>query len=667
MADEKKTRQVQGGPGFGGGPGVPLFRSGAKAKDFKGSIAKLLKYLTPFRFLLVIVLVLAIASTVFAVLSPKLLGAITNQVVDDYVQSQMYSQFVAKLPNAQMLPKGTTVGDLLKQMPASALAQIPKDQLEKIQDMDVTQRPVFHFETIRNTVIILIGLYVVSALFSYLQAWIMSHISAKLTFRLRTEISQKISKLPIEYYDTRKHGDILSIMTNDIDTISQSLNQSLTQVVTSIVTIIGILIMMLTISWQLTLVAVLVLPLSMLFIAVIVKRSQGLFKRQQNSLGQINGHIEEMYAGHTVVKVFNGEHASIEKFNQINNDLYDSGWKSQFLSGLLMPIMSFIGNLGYVGVAIIGGWLATQGSLQIGDIQAFIQYLQQFTQPITQAANTTSVLQSIAAASERVFAFLEAQEEIADSLSDIAVKTTKGHVAFEHVEFGYEKGTPVINDFSIEAKPGNRIAIVGPTGAGKTTIVNLLMRFYDVNKGAIKIDGIDIRDMKRHELRKLFGMVLQDTWLFNGSIKDNIMYGKSTATDEEIELAAQAAQVDHFVRALPESYHTVINENSDNISQGEKQLLTIARAMLANPPILILDEATSSVDTRTEVLIQKAMDNLMQDRTSFVIAHRLSTIKNADLIIVMNKGSIVEQGTHEQLIKNNGFYANLYNSQFAEN
>ncbi|MEI6887168.1 MAG: ABC transporter ATP-binding protein [bacterium] len=654
----------------GGGPGGGMMMgmgSSVKAKNLKGSLLKLAKNLKPSIFALVIVFIFAIASTIFTIVSPKILGGITNQIVSDYINIQVYDKILEKVPNKAILKPGVKGSDVIKYMPQSSLSQIPQDQLEKVKALDLSVRPSINFDSILQTVGMLIALYILSAMFSYLQGFLMSKISLSLTYKLRNEISEKISRLPLKYFDTRTHGDILSVMTNDIDTISQSLNQSLTQIITSFTTIIGIAIMMLTISWQLTIVAILVLPISVGFITLIVKKSQSLFSKQQKSIGEINGHIEEMYSGHLVVKVFNGEKKSIEKFNNINKDLYDSGWKSQFLSGLLMPIMTFIGNLGFVGVAIIGGSLAISGVLQIGDIQAFIQYLQQFTQPITQAANVTTVLQSIAAAAERIFEFLEEKEEINESLNPIEINNTKGHVTFDHVKFGYTPDKLIINDFTMEAIAGSRIAIVGPTGAGKTTIVNLLMRFYDVSEGSIKIDGVDIRDMKRADLRKLFGMVLQDTWLFNGTIKANIAYGEKNASDKDIVRASKLAQVDHFVRALPDSYDMILNESGDNISQGEKQLLTIARAMLANPPILILDEATSSVDTRTEVLIQKAMSNLMKGRTSFVIAHRLSTIKNADLILVMNLGDIVEKGSHEELIKLNGFYANLYNSQFAEN
>ena len=494
----------------------------------------------------------------------------------------------------------------------------------------------------------------------------MSKVSQKITYEFRKNILAKISKLPISYFDKQTYGEVLSRVTNDVDTVSQNLNQGLIQIVTSITTLLGILVMMLTISGLLTLVAVVILPISFLLIMIIVKKSQKLFKRHQDALGEINGHIEEMYGGHSVVKVFNGEERSLKKFNSINTHLHDSGWKSQFLSGLLFPIINVVGNVGYVGVAVLGGKLAIQGSINIGDIQAFIQYMNQFTQPITQVANVTNILQSTAAAAERIFEFLDEKEEIKDVKNPVVLKKIKGDIEFNNVVFGYEKDKVIIKNFNAKVKGGQQIAIVGPTGAGKTTIVNLLMRFYDVNSGSIKIDGVDIRSMRRSDVRRMFGMVLQDTWLFNGTVKENIAYGNLDAKDSDIITAARAAYADHFIHTLPDGYDMVISEEADNISQGEKQLLTIARAMLANPPMLILDEATSSVDTRTEVLIQSAMEKLMEGRTTFVIAHRLSTIKKADLILVMNKGNIVEKGTHSKLLEKNGFYAELYNSQFTQ-
>jgi ATP-binding cassette subfamily B protein len=501
----------------------------------------------------------------------------------------------------------------------------------------------------------------------------MTGVSQKITYRFRRDISEKINRLPLAYFDKRTFGEVLSRVTNDVDTVSQTLNQSLAQIVTSITMIIGIVIMMFSISWQMTLVSLVLVPLSFILIAVIVKKSQHYFKEQQDSLGEINGHVEEMYAGHNVMRVFNGEQQSIQKFEKINEKLYGSAWMSQFLSGLMFPIMTFVGNLGFVGVAVLGGWLAINGKIQIGGIQAFIQYVNQFNQPIVQTANIANVMQSTAAAAERVFEFLDEKEEsiedekkvVPGSVAASATKSAKGAVDFDKVVFGYDSDKVIINGFTASIKPGSRIAIVGPTGAGKTTMVNLLMRFYDVNSGAIKIDGVDTRDMKRVEVRKLFGMVLQDTWLFNGTIRENIAYGKPDATTEEIVAAAEAAHANHFIHALPQGYDLKLNEEADNISQGEKQLLTIARAMLIKTPMLILDEATSSVDTRTEVLIQKAMENLMKGKTSFVIAHRLSTIRDADLILVMNDGNIVEQGNHKELLAKKGFYESLYNSQFT--
>jgi len=526
--------------------------------------------------------------------------------------------------------------------------------------------PTIDFGGIGGLAMLLVGLYLLSALFSYLQGWIMSGVSQKVTFNLRRDISLKISLLPLRYFDNRTHGEVLSRVTNDVDTVSQTLNQSLSQIVTSVTTIIGILIIMLTISWQMTVVALLVLPVSIVLIKLIVGRSQGYFVQQQVSLGKINGHVEEMLSGHTVMKAFNGEQRSVAAFRSINTELYGSAWRSQFLSGLMMPIMQFVGNLGYVAVAVLGGWLAVNGKINIGDIQAFIQYMNQFTQPIAQTANIANVLQSTAAAAERVFEFLAEEEEVAEAAQPVALGKARGGVEFENVVFGYSPEKTIIKGLNASIRPGQRVAIVGPTGAGKTTIVNLLMRFYDVSEGSIRVDGVDIRDMRRSDLRRLFGMVLQDTWLFNGTIEDNIAYGKSKATHKEVVKAAEAAHADHFIHALPGGYKMELNEEADNVSQGEKQLITIARAMLADTPMLILDEATSSVDTRTETLIQSAMERLMKGRTSFVIAHRLSTIRNADLILVMQDGNIVEQGTHDQLLGQNGFYASLYNSQFAE-
>ena len=603
------------GPIGRGGP-MGMMRGGEKARDFKGTMSKLIKYLSVYKVSIIIVFVFAVASTVFSILGPKILGKATTKLFEG-VMGQI---------------SGSGSG--------------------------------FDFAYIGNILLLLIGLYVLSAIFSYIQGWIMTNVSMKLTYEFRKQISQKINRLPLQYFDGTNHGEILSRITNDVDTVSQTLNQSLTQIITSVVTMIGVLVMMLSISWVMTLVTLIIIPLSVVFISVVVKQSQKYFKQQQDYLGHVNGHVEEMYGSHVVMKAFNGEQRSVEKFNTFNNTLYNSAWKSQFLSGLMMPIMNFIGNLGYVAVCILGGALAARNAITVGDIQAFIQYVRSFTQPITQIANISNVLQQTAAAAERVFQFLDEKEEVAEVENPVKLPCLEGHVEFKDVHFGYNPEKIIINDFNASVQPGQKIAIVGPTGAGKTTMVKLLMRFYDVNSGAILVDGHDIRDFSREDLRCSFGMVLQDAWLYNGTIMENIRYGRLGATDEEVMHAAKTAYVDHFIRTLPEGYNMVLDEEASNVSQGQKQLLTIARAILADPRILILDEATSSVDTRTEVLIQKAMDVLMHNRTSFIIAHRLSTIRNADLILVMNNGDIVEQGTHDELLQKKGFYANLYNSQF---
>ena len=592
-----------------------------KPKDLKKTLRQLGALLKPYWVKITVVMFFAIASTAFAIASPKILGNATNIIVEDFVA-------------------------MIKTPPTAPV------------------QPVFHFDAIRDIIVFLLVLYIISAIFNYIQGWVMTDVTQKITYDLRKDISEKINRLPLKYFDKRTHGEILSRVTNDVETVSQTLNQSLTQIVTSVVMIIGIIIMMLSISWLLTLVALIILPISLSLIKFITKRSQIYFVRQQKLLGDVNGHIEEMYAGHQVMRVFNGEKASVEKFNSINEDLYESAWNAQFLSGLMHPLMTFVGNLGYVGVSVVGGWLAINGSLKVGDIQAFIQYVQQFNQPIAQTANIANVMQSTAAAAERVFEFLEEPEQSANPKKPTLLKSPKGEVEFNDVVFGYDSKKPVIKGLNAKIKPGSRVAIVGPTGAGKTTLVNLLMRFYDLDNGEILIDGVNIKDMKREDVRKLFGMVLQDTWMFNGTIRENLIYGKPNASEEEIMKAAKEAQVDHFVRSLPGGYEMELNEEASNVSAGEKQLLTIARAMLAKTPMLILDEATSSVDTRTEVQIQKAMDNLMEGKTSFVIAHRLSTIRNADLILVMNDGNVIEQGTHDSLMKQDGFYAKLYNSQF---
>lgn len=612
MSNERKSRQSMGGP-MGRGPKMV----GEKAKDFKGTMKTLLGYLGKFKTSIILVFIFAIGSVSFSVVGPKILGKATTKI---------FEGLVAKVSGA-------------------AGAGIDFDSIGKI-------------------LLTLIGLYILSAIFSFIQGFVMSGISQKIAYNLRNELSQKINRMPMKYFDSKTHGEVLSRITNDIDTLSQSLNQSMTQLITSVTTIIGVLVMMLSISWMMTGVTLLILPLSMILISFIIKRSQKYFKAQQEYLGHVNGQVEELYGGHNIVKVFNGEDEAIEKFNKLNDTLYQSAWKSQFLSGIMQPLMMFVGNLGYVVVAILGGWLAIRKTIEVGDIQSFIQYVRNFTQPLSQVAQVTNLLQSTAAAAERVFEFLDEEEE--DQVVENAVKVDglEGKIDFEHVRFGYNPNKIIIKDFTAHVKPGQKIAIVGPTGAGKTTIVKLLMRFYDVNSGAILIDNHNIKDFNRSELRQLFGMVLQDTWLFNGSIKDNIRYGKLDATDEQVIEAAKAAHVHHFIKTLPDGYDMILNEEASNVSQGQKQLLTIARAILADPKILILDEATSSVDTRTEVLIQKAMDNLMHGRTSFIIAHRLSTIRDADLILVMKDGDIVEQGTHTELLSSNGFYASLYNSQF---
>ena len=659
---KKRQPMKMGGP-MGGGMGA-----GEKAKDFKGTVRKLAKYLAEFRWHMLMVAIFAVGSTMFAIASPKILGGATNQIVEDYVSMKAYETITSKLPNGASLPAGTTGADVLNRLPnqSEIESQIPSNQLDTIKKLDLSQRPEFHFEAIWRVVSLLIGLYVLSAIFRYIQTWLMTQVTQTVTFRMRRQLSEKINRLPLSYFDKQTYGEVLSRVTNDVDTISQTLNQSLSQVVSSTVMVLGILAMMFSISWQMSLVALLVLPLAGGVVTLIAKSSQKQFLRQQTQLGELNGHIEEMYGGHQVMRVFNGQKKSLAKFSRVNDQLQESAWKAQFLSGLIYPIMNFIGNIGYVVMAILGGWLAINGRLKIGDIQAFIQYIDQFNQPLVQVANIANVLQSTAAAAERVFEFLDEPEEQAEGKDLVKLANVKGEVEFDDVVFGYKPDQTIIKGLSAHIKPGQRVAIVGPTGAGKTTLVNLLMRFYEINSGAIKIDGVDIRQMKRSDVRQLFGMVLQDTWLFNGTIRQNLLYGNPTASEEEMVATAKEAHIDHFVRSLPGGYDMMLGEEATNISQGEKQLLTIARAMLARTPMLILDEATSSVDTRTEVLIQKAMDKLMQGKTSFVIAHRLSTIRDADLILVVRDGNIIEQGKHDELLQQNGFYAELYNSQFAE-
>jgi len=606
------ARTMHRGPGGGHGPGR---FSGEKAKDLKGTLRKLWSRLSAYRISLFFVVAFAVGSTIFSILGPKILGKATTEIFNG------------------LMKKIAGTGDI-------------------------------DFSKILTIILFLAGLYVISALMSFIQGIVMTNVAQKLTYELRREISVKIDRMPMNYFETRTHGEVLSRITNDIDTLSQNLNQSATQVITSVTTIIGVLIMMLSISPLMTLIAVLILPVSVGLISMIVKKSQKYFKSQQEYLGHVNGQVEETFGGHDVVKVFNKEDDVIAEFDKTNDILYQSAWKSQFLSGMMMPIMQFIGNIGYVAVAILGGYLVIKGSIEVGDIQSFIQYVRSFTQPIQQVAQVANLLQSTAASAERVFEFLEEDEEVQIEGHPVRTDELESTVSFEHVHFGYDKNKTIIHDFSANVKPGQKIAIVGPTGAGKTTMVKLLMRFYDVDSGAILVDGHDIREFNRDDLRMMFGMVLQDTWLFNGTIMENIRYGRLDATDEEVIEAAKAAHCNTFIKALPGGYDMVLNEEASNISQGQKQLLTIARAILADPRILILDEATSSVDTRTEIRIQKAMDNLMKGRTSFIIAHRLSTIRDADLIFVMNDGDIVEQGKHEELLAKGGFYANLYNAQF---
>ncbi len=616
MSQQNRQPQRQGGRGRG-------MMAGDKAKDFSGSIRKLLRYLKPFALRLIIIILIASASTVFSIIGPKILGSATTTLAQGLVA------------------KYTGTGSI-------------------------------DFSRIFSILRTLGTIYVISMIFSYIQGWLMAGVTQRLTYTLRKEISEKINRLPLSYFDKQTHGEVLSRITNDVDTVSQTLNQSIQQIFTSVITVIGVLYMMLRISWQLTIMALVVVPLSGIAAAFVVKNSQPYFKAQQKTLGNVNGHIEEMYGGHIVMKAFNGEERSISEFNDLNEKLYEAGWKAQFMSGLMQPITNLIGNIGYVGCCVLGGYLSIHNGLAIGDIQAFIQYVRSFNQPITQTAQMMNILQSTAAAAERVFEFLEEPEETPDPENPVSIYdengalTIRGDVSFENVCFGYDPNEIIIHNFSAYFAQGKQVAIVGPTGAGKTTIVKLLMRFYDLNSGTIYIDGIDTRKLRRTDLRDAFGMVLQDAWLSSGTVMENIRYGRMDATDEEVIQAADNAYADHFIRTLEDGYQTVINEESTNISQGQKQLLTIARAFLSDPKILILDEATSSVDTRTEILIQKGMEKLMKGRTSFVIAHRLSTIRNADIILCMDHGDIVEVGNHEELMEKNGFYAKLYNSQFAE-
>ncbi|MFL0166878.1 ABC transporter ATP-binding protein [Candidatus Clostridium helianthi] len=633
MSENRNRVNKRSGGGFGGGPMGSFAGPKVKAKDFKGTLKRLLNYLKPQRMNFILVFIFAIASTIFNIVGPKISGKAITRLVEGLV-----GRFTVMSQNAALLKAGKT-------------GNIPV--------------PGIDFQYIGDILLLLLGLYVISTLFGFLQQYIMAGVAQKTVYNLRKEVEDKISRLPLKFFDSRTHGEILSRVTNDVDNISTTLQQSLTQLITSIVTIVGVIIMMLTISPIMTLVVILTLPLYIVITTLVAKHSQKFFAAQQKEVGELNGHVEEMYTGHKIVKVFGHEKDSIKEFENINDRLYKAGWKAQFISGIIMPMMRFVSNIGYVIVCVVGGYLATLGKISIGDIQAFIQYSNQFTQPIVQTANIANIIQSTVASAERVFELLDEVEEIPDTADAKIIEFPKGEVKFDNVDFSYKPEEPLIENMNLDVKQGHTIAIVGPTGAGKTTLVNLLMRFYEINSGKIMIDGVDIRDIKRGALHNMFGMVLQDTWLFNGTIMDNIAYGREGATEEEVIQAAKAAHAHHFIKTLPDGYNTILNEEASNISQGQKQLLTIARAILANPTIMILDEATSSVDSRTEVYIQKAMTELMKGRTSFVIAHRLSTIRDAELILVMNKGSIIEMGNHNELLAKKGFYADLYNSQFS--
>ena len=630
---EERREQRPAGPGGGpmgrggwGAMGMPV----QKAKNFKGTFWRLMGYFLPQKYLLLIVVFAAVLGQVFNIVGPKILGLATTKLFDGLV-----AKFKA-IQEARILH-----------------VQVPV--------------PGIDFGYIGTVLMILLGLYVISAIFMFIQQYIMAGVAQRMVYQLRKEVDEKLSRLPLKYFDSRTHGEILSRAVNDMDNLSTTLQQNVTQLIISVVSILGVIVMMLSISWVLSLIVLVTLPLSLVFTMGIAKRSQNYFRKQQRSLGELNGHVEEMYTGHKIVKAFGHEERSVTTFTELNEKLYNASWRAQFVSGIIMPLMRFVGNIGYVFVAVVGGIMVTNRSVSIGDVQAFIQYAQQFTQPIAMLANIANVIQSSIASAERIFELLDEEEEVPEVTESAVVKDAQaeGSVQFEHVRFGYKEDATLMEDMNIDVQPGQMIAIVGPTGAGKTTLVNLLMRFYEVSDGKILVNGVDITQFKRGDLRRTFGMVLQDTWLFHGTIRDNIAYGRDGATEEEIVRAARAAHADHFIRTLPESYNTVLNEEATNISQGQKQLLTIARAFLADPEILILDEATSSVDTRTEILIQRAMGELMKGRTSFVIAHRLSTIRDADLILVMNHGTIIEKGTHEELLAQNGFYADLYNSQFT--
>ncbi|MFL0252211.1 ABC transporter ATP-binding protein [Clostridium neuense] len=686
MSENRKTPPMKHHRGPGGGP--PMGRPAEKAKDFKGTLRKLMKYLAPYKVRFIVVVITAILSVMFSVVSPKIMGKATTKLADGLIGKMATQKLdtqkdkIAKQAK-EIEAQKNKLDAAIKMNPAMAKSpQIVQGQAKLIAaekainngEAKINQAITkvvnkygrkIDFDYIGRIILILIGLYVVSSAFNFIQSFVMASVAQKTVYTMRRDVEDKLNRLPLKYFDSKTNGEILSRVTNDLDTVATTLQQSLTQLISSIVQIIGAIVMMLTISGWLTLICVLTLPVSVFITMFIAKKSQKFFAAQQKELGMINGHVEEMFTGHKIVKAFGKEKDSIEEFNKINNRLYASGWKAQFMSGIIFPLMNFVNNLGYVAVCVAGGILVSNGAIAIGDVQAFFQYNRLFTMPIVQTANIANIIQSTMAAAERVFELLEETEEEPDKEDSEVLEAAKGEVKFENVHFGYKENELLMENLNIHVKPGQTIAIVGPTGAGKTTIVNLLMRFYEINDGRITVDGIDTREFKRNDLRKMFGMVLQDTWLFNGTIRDNIAYGREGATEEEIIKASKAAHADHFIRTLPEGYNTILNEEASNISQGQKQLLTIARAILADPQILILDEATSSVDTRTELAIQKAMNNLMKGRTSFVIAHRLSTIRDADLILVMNHGTIIEQGNHNELLEKKGFYADLYNSQFT--
>lgn len=637
---QQKTQRPSGRQrGFMGGGGH-MGRPVEKAKDFKGTLRRLIGYLKPQKFRFLMVFIFAIASTIFTIIGPKVMGMATTKLGEGVLVKYSY----------------------IMQLQTAIQKKMPPAVIRKLEQQPV---PGIDFAYIGHILLIMVGLYIISSIFTFIMSYMMASVSQKTVFNMRNDVKDKLDRLPLKYFDTHTHGEILSRVTNDMDNIATTLQQSLTQLITSVVSVVGILIMMLTISPVMTIIAVLTLPASMIITVVIAKKSQKYFADQQKSLGELNGHVEEMYTGHKIVKAFGHEEDSIKKFDQINSRLRTAGWKAQFMSGIIFPALNFINNIGYVFICVVGGLMVAKRKIEIGDIQAFIQYIRQFTQPIMQTANIANVMQSTVASAERVFEILDEAEEVPENEHAPVIGLPRGEVRFDHVNFGYKEDQILIENMNIDVKQGQKIAIVGPTGAGKTTLVNLLMRFYEIKGGKISADGIDIRDLKRGDLRTMFGMVLQDTWLFNGTIRDNIAYGREGASEEDIIIAAKAAHADHFVRTLPEGYNTILNEEASNISQGQKQLLTIARAILADPAILILDEATSNVDTRTEVLIQKAMANLMKGRTSFIIAHRLSTIRDADLILVMNNGSIIEKGSHQELLDKGGFYADLYYSQFT--